>query len=40
MLLKELIDIIAEIVSDDAKIRKYIRELALREGVDSNEKFK
>ena len=26
-------DIIAEIVSDDAKIRKYIRELALREGV-------
>lgn len=25
-------DIIAEIVSDDAKIRKYIRELALREG--------
>lgn len=26
-------DIIAEIVSDDAKIRKYIRELALRDGV-------
>ena len=26
-------DIIAEIVSDDAKIRKYIRELALREGL-------
>ena len=26
-------DIIAEIVSDDAKIRKYIREIALREGV-------
>ena len=26
-------DIIAEIVSDDAKIRKYLRELALREGV-------
>lgn len=26
-------DIIAEIVSDDAKIRKYIRELALREGM-------
>ena len=26
-------DIIAEIVSNDAKIRKYIRELALREGV-------
>lgn len=26
-------DIIAEIVSDDAKIRKHIRELALREGV-------
>ena len=25
-------DIIAEIVSEDAKIRKYIRELALREG--------
>ena len=26
-------DIIAEIVSDDADVRKYIRELALREGV-------
>ncbi|MGX4661995.1 Tex family protein [Clostridioides difficile] len=26
-------DIIAELVSDDAKIRKYIRELALREGM-------
>ena len=26
-------DIIAEIVSDDAKVRKYIRELALREGI-------
>ena len=26
-------DIIAEIVSDDAKIRKYIRELCLREGM-------
>ena len=26
-------DIIAEIVSDDAKIRKYIRDLALRKGV-------
>lgn len=26
-------DIIAEIVSDDAKIRKYIRNLALREGI-------
>ena len=26
-------DIIAEIVSDDAKIRKYIREFALREGI-------
>ena len=33
MLLKGANDIIAEIVSDDAKIRKYIRELALREGV-------
>lgn len=31
--LKGAKDIIAEIVSDDAKIRKYIRELALREGV-------
>ncbi|WP_042277604.1 Tex family protein [[Clostridium] dakarense] len=26
-------DIIAEIISDDAKIRKYIRDLSLREGV-------
>ncbi|HSQ87332.1 Tex family protein [Romboutsia sp.] len=26
-------DIIAEVVSDDAKIRKYIRDLALREGI-------
>ena len=31
--LKGARDIMAEIVSDDAKIRKYIRELALREGV-------
>ena len=31
--LKGAKDIIAEIVSDDAKIRKYIRELALREGI-------
>ena len=31
--LKGARDIIAEIVSDDAKIRKYIRELALREGI-------
>lgn len=31
--IKGTMDIIAEIVSDDAKIRKYIRELALREGV-------
>ena len=31
--IKGAMDIIAEIVSDDAKIRKYIRELALREGV-------
>lgn len=31
--LKGARDIIAEIVSDDAKVRKYIRELALREGV-------
>lgn len=30
--LKGAKDIIAEIVSDDAKIRKYIRELALKEG--------
>ncbi|HEK8819609.1 TPA: RNA-binding transcriptional accessory protein [Clostridioides difficile] len=31
--LKGARDIIAELVSDDAKIRKYIRELALREGM-------
>ena len=31
--IKGAMDIIAEIVSDDIKIRKYIRELALREGV-------
>ena len=31
--LKGARDIIAEIVSDDANVRKYIRELALREGV-------
>lgn len=31
--LKGAKDILAEIVSDDAKIRKYIRELALREGI-------
>ena len=31
--LKGAKDIIAEIVSDDADVRKYIRELALREGV-------
>ncbi|MCC0637184.1 MULTISPECIES: Tex family protein [unclassified Clostridioides] len=31
--LKGARDIIAETVSDDAKIRKYIRELALREGM-------
>lgn len=31
--LKGAKDIIAEIVSDDAKIRKYIRELALKEGI-------
>ena len=31
--LKGARDIIAEIVSDDAKVRKYIRELALREGI-------
>lgn len=31
--LKGAKDIIAEIVSDDAKIRKYIRDIALREGV-------
>ncbi|HBF7898042.1 RNA-binding transcriptional accessory protein [Clostridioides difficile] len=31
--LKGARDIIAEMVSDDAKIRKYIRELALREGM-------
>ncbi|EGT3902522.1 RNA-binding transcriptional accessory protein [Clostridioides difficile] len=31
--LKGARDIIAELISDDAKIRKYIRELALREGM-------
>lgn len=31
--LKGARDIIAELVSDDAKVRKYIRELALREGM-------
>ena len=31
--LKGAKDIIAELVSEDAKLRKYIRELALREGV-------
>ncbi len=31
--IKGAMDIIAEIVSDDAKIRKYIRELALNEGI-------
>ncbi|MDU7905299.1 MAG: Tex-like N-terminal domain-containing protein, partial [Peptostreptococcaceae bacterium] len=31
--LKGAKDIIAEIVSEDAKLRKYIRELALKEGV-------
>ena len=31
--IKGAIDIIAEIISDDAKIRKYIREFALREGI-------
>ena len=31
--LKGAKDIIAEIISDDANIRKYIREIALREGV-------
>nr|WP_317332735.1 Tex family protein [uncultured Romboutsia sp.] len=31
--IKGAMDIIAEIVSDDAKIRKYIRELALKEGI-------
>ncbi|MCI9976860.1 RNA-binding transcriptional accessory protein [Clostridioides difficile] len=31
--LKGARDIIAELVSDDAKIRRYIRELALREGM-------
>lgn len=31
--LKGASDIIAEIISDDAKVRKYIRELASREGV-------
>lgn len=31
--LKGARDIIAEIVSDDAKIRKYIRDIALREGI-------
>ena len=33
-------DIIAEVVSEDAKIRKYIRELALREGMISTKNSK
>ena len=38
--LKGARDIIAEIVSDDAKLRKYIRELALREGIISSKNAK
>ena len=40
MLLKGAKDIIAEIVSEDAKVRKYIREIALREGVISTKNTK
>lgn len=38
--LKGAKDIIAEIVSEDAKLRKYIRELALKEGVISSKSTK
>lgn len=38
--LKGAKDIIAELVSEDAKLRKYIRELALREGVISSKNSK
>lgn len=38
--LKGAKDIIAELVSEDAKLRKYIRELALREGVISSRNSK
>ncbi|GAA0106156.1 Tex family protein [Paraclostridium sordellii] len=38
--LKGAKDIIAEIVSEDAKLRKYIRELALKEGVISSKNTK
>ncbi len=37
--LKGARDIIAELVSDDAKVRKYIRELALREGMIVSKNF-
>ncbi|MEG1409194.1 MAG: Tex family protein [Terrisporobacter sp.] len=38
--LKGAKDIIAEIISEDAKLRKYIRDLALREGVISTKNTK
>ncbi|MGL4911445.1 MAG: Tex family protein [Romboutsia sp.] len=38
--LKGAKDIIAEIISDDARIRKYIRELALREGIIATKNLK
>lgn len=38
--LKGAKDIIAELVSEDAKLRKYIREVALREGVISSKNSK
>lgn len=38
--LKGAKDIIAELISEDAKLRKYIRELALREGVISSRNSK
>ena len=38
--LKGAKDIIAELVSEDAKLRKYIRDLALREGVISSKNSK
>ena len=37
--LKGAKDIIAEIVSEDAKLRKYIRDLSLREGTITQQEF-
>ena len=38
--LKGVNDIIAEVISDDAEVRKYVRELSLREGVLSSKNTK